>query len=76
MVEQLIYFRCAQLEFSYSVDVFGVTSLKVKLFLLLIGHGILKTFRGSGDIAPRILSLGIVWRWVVSVTPRSFAAVE
>jgi hypothetical protein len=74
--EQLIYFRCAQLEFSYSVNVFGVAGLKVKLFLCLIGHGIFKTFRGSGDIAPRILILGIVWRWVVSVMPRSFAVVE
>jgi hypothetical protein len=73
MVEQLIYFRCAHLECSYSVDVFGVASLKVKLFLCLIGHGFLKTFKGSGDIAPRILNLGILWRWVVSVTPRSFA---
>jgi hypothetical protein len=25
---------------------------------------------GSGGIAPRILDLGTIWRWVVSFTPR------
>jgi hypothetical protein len=25
---------------------------------------------GSGGIAPRILNLGTIWRWVVSFTPR------
>jgi hypothetical protein len=29
-----------------------------------------KTYWGSGSIAPRILVLGIRWRWVVSFTPR------
>jgi hypothetical protein len=30
----------------------------------------MKTYWGSGDIAPRILDLGTRWRWVVSFTPR------
>jgi hypothetical protein len=30
----------------------------------------LKTYWGSGGIAPRILDLGIRWKWVVSFTPR------
>jgi hypothetical protein len=30
----------------------------------------MKTFWGSGCIAPRILDLGTRWRWVVSFTPR------
>jgi hypothetical protein len=30
----------------------------------------MKTYWGSGCIAPRILDLGTGWRWVVSFTPR------
>jgi hypothetical protein len=30
----------------------------------------MKTYWGSGGIAPRILDLGTRWRWVVSFTPR------
>jgi hypothetical protein len=30
----------------------------------------MKTYRGSGGIAPRILDLGTRWRWVVSFTPQ------
>jgi hypothetical protein len=30
----------------------------------------MKTFWGSGSIAPRTLDLGTRWRWVVSFTPR------
>jgi hypothetical protein len=47
-----------------------------KLSLCLIRHGILKTFKGSGDKAPRILNRGTLSRWVVSVTPRAFAVVK
>jgi len=31
----------------------------------------MKTYWGSGGIAPRILNLGVMWRWVASFTPRS-----
>jgi hypothetical protein len=44
--------------------------IKVKLSLSLTKHHAMKTRRGSGGIAPRILDLGIRWRWVVSFTPR------
>jgi hypothetical protein len=30
----------------------------------------MKTYWGSAGIDPRILNLGIRWRWVVSFTPR------
>jgi hypothetical protein len=30
----------------------------------------MKTYWGSGGIAPRILDLGTRWKWVVSFTPR------
>jgi hypothetical protein len=30
----------------------------------------MKTYWGSGCIAPRIFNLGISWRWIVSFTPR------
>jgi hypothetical protein len=30
----------------------------------------MKTYYGSGGIAPRILDLGNRWRWVVSFMPR------
>jgi hypothetical protein len=38
--------------------------------LCLTKHHALKTYCGSGGIAPRILDLGTRWRWVVSFTPR------
>jgi hypothetical protein len=34
------------------------------------GKVVMRTYWGSGGIAPRILDLGIRWRWVVSFTPR------
>jgi hypothetical protein len=43
---------------------------KVKLLLCLTEHHAMKTYGGSGDIAPRILDLGTRRRWVVSFTPR------
>jgi hypothetical protein len=36
--------------------------VKVKLSLCLTKHHALKTYWGSGGIAPRILDLGIRWR--------------
>jgi hypothetical protein len=47
------------------------TKVKVtaKLFLCLTKHHAMKTYRGSGGIATRILNLGCRWRWVVSFTP-------
>jgi hypothetical protein len=36
--------------------------VKVKLFLFLIKHHAMKTYLGSGGIAPRILDLGTRWR--------------
>jgi hypothetical protein len=35
---------------------------KVKLYLCLTKHHAMKTYWGSGDIAPHILDLGIRWR--------------
>jgi hypothetical protein len=36
----------------------------------LTEHQAMKAYWGSENIAPRILDLGIRWRWVVSFTPR------
>jgi hypothetical protein len=36
----------------------------------------MKAYWGCGCIAPRILELGIRWRWVVSLTPRRFSSRE
>jgi hypothetical protein len=44
--------------------------VKVKLSLCLTKHHAMKTYWGSGGIAPRILDLGTRWRWVVSFTPQ------
>jgi hypothetical protein len=33
-------------------------------------HHAMKTYRGSGRIAPRILDLGTKWKWVISFTSR------
>jgi hypothetical protein len=43
----------------------------VKLSLCLTKHQAMKTYWGSGGIAPHILDLGTKCRWVVSFTPRS-----
>jgi hypothetical protein len=42
----------------------------VKLSLCLTKHHAMKTYTGSGGIAPRILDLGTRWRGMVSFTPR------
>jgi hypothetical protein len=42
----------------------------VKLSLCLTMHHAMKTYWGSGGIAPSILDLGTRWRWVVSFTTR------
>jgi hypothetical protein len=44
--------------------------VKIKLSLCLTKHHAMKTYWGSGGIAPRIFDLGTRWRWVVSFTPR------
>jgi hypothetical protein len=49
--------------------------VKVKLSLCLTKHQAMKTYWGSGGIAPRILDLGTRWRWVVSFTSRERAPV-
>jgi hypothetical protein len=41
----------------------------IKLSLYLTKHHAMKTYWGSGGIAPCILDLGTRWRWVVSFTP-------
>jgi hypothetical protein len=43
---------------------------KVKMSLCLTKHHAMRTYWGSGSIAPRILNLGTRWRWVVSLTHR------
>jgi hypothetical protein len=45
---------------------------KVKLFLCLTKHRAMKTYWGSGCIAPRILNLRTRWWWVVNFPPRQF----
>jgi hypothetical protein len=40
----------------------GAVKVKVKLSLYLIEHHAMKTYRGSGGIAPHILDLGTRWR--------------
>jgi hypothetical protein len=42
----------------------------VKLSLCLTKHHAMKTYWGSGGIAPHILDLGTRCRWVISFTPR------
>jgi hypothetical protein len=44
--------------------------VKVNLSLYLTKHHAMKTYCGSGGIAPRILNLGSRWKRVVSFTPR------
>jgi hypothetical protein len=39
--------------------------------VLLTEHDAMKAYWGSGGIAPRILDLGITWRWVVSYRPHA-----
>jgi hypothetical protein len=48
----------------------GRGEVKVKLSLCLSKHHAMKTNSGSEGIAPRILDLGTIWRWVVSFTPQ------
>jgi hypothetical protein len=48
----------------------GVSQYSYKLLLWLTKHHAMKRYWESGGIAPRILSLGTRWRWVVSFTPR------
>jgi hypothetical protein len=43
---------------------------KVKLFLCLTKHHAMKTYEGSGGIAPRVLEIGTRLRSVVSFTDR------
>jgi hypothetical protein len=45
--------------------------VKVKLSLCSTKHYAMKTYCGSGGIAPRILNLDTRWRWVVNFTPRA-----
>jgi hypothetical protein len=49
-----------------------ILKVKVKLSLCLAKHHAMKTYWGSGDVAPHVLNLGTRWRWVVSFTPRPF----
>jgi hypothetical protein len=39
-----------------------VLLVKVKLFLFLTKHYVMKRYWGSGVIAPRILDIGTTWR--------------
>jgi hypothetical protein len=48
----------------------SVFKAKVKFYLCWMKHHAIKTFCGSGGLAPRILNLGARWCWVVSFTPR------
>jgi hypothetical protein len=50
--------------------------VKVKLSLCLTKHHAMKTYWGSGCIAPLILDLGTRWRWVVIFTPGRFTPRE
>jgi hypothetical protein len=44
--------------------------VKVKLSLCFTKHHAMKTYWGSGGIAPCIPNLGARWRWVISFTSR------
>jgi hypothetical protein len=44
--------------------------VKTKSSLCLTKHHAMKTYWGSGGIAPRIVDFGTRWRWVVSFTHR------
>jgi hypothetical protein len=48
----------------------NITPLTLKLSLCLTKHHAMKTYWGSGGIAPRSLDLGTRWRWVISFTPQ------
>jgi hypothetical protein len=48
----------------------GTDYCQVKLSLCLTKHWAMKTYWGRGGIAPRVIDLGVRWRWVVSFTPR------
>jgi hypothetical protein len=50
--------------------IFGKVKVKLKLSLCLTKHHAVKTYWGSGGLAPRILDLGTRWRLVVSFTRR------
>jgi len=36
----------------------------------------MKAYRGNGGIAPRIIDLGTIWRWVVSFTPMFLCCIK
>jgi hypothetical protein len=54
----------------YTITYFRARGTKVKLSLCLTKHHAMKTYWGSGGIAPHILDLGTRWRWMVSFTSR------
>jgi hypothetical protein len=47
-----------------------IIKVKVKFSLCLTKHHAMKTYWGSGGIAPLILDLGTRWRWEVNCMPR------
>jgi hypothetical protein len=47
-----------------------MVKVKLSLCFYITEHHAMKAYWGSGGIAPRILDLGIRWRWVVSFTLR------
>jgi hypothetical protein len=53
------------------VIIHSLQESKGNLSLCLAKHHAMKTYWGSGNIAPRMLSFGTGWRWVVSFTPRA-----
>jgi hypothetical protein len=64
------YYTSVRLEGVRKSTVQQGKKVKVKLSLSLTKHHAMKTYWGSGGIAPFILDLGTRWRSVISFTPR------
>jgi hypothetical protein len=60
------------LNFTWHSVLINKVKVKLKLSLCLTKQHTMKTYWGSGGIAPRILILGTRWKWVVSFAHRPF----
>jgi hypothetical protein len=67
---ELIRRVCVSERGAVIVKVWEKVKVKVKFSLCLTKHHSVKTYWGSGGIAPRILNFGTSWKWVVSFTHR------
>jgi hypothetical protein len=68
----LVFFATRSVVYCDAVKV----KVKVKLSLCLTKHHAMKTYWGSGGIAPRIIDLGTRWWWWSASHPGRFTPME